>query len=182
MTGHRPLDPAAVASTPTRTLLRLYAVTLTELLRRGVIRTRNAPAGDLAEELVARAYGGRLAPPSEKSWDVVAADGRRLQVKCRTVRGTGQSGQLGLSPFRSFDFEAAVVVLLDESTYDVVRAVELPAAAVREAARPVPWVNGHRVSASSSLLGRADATDVTQQLQEALDRLDDGLIDEGTAS
>jgi hypothetical protein len=37
-----PIDPAQVRCTPTRTLLRLYAATLTELLRRRVIRTRNA--------------------------------------------------------------------------------------------------------------------------------------------
>ena len=60
-----PLDPEHIAATPTRTLLRVYAATLTELVRRGVVRTRNAPAGDLAELLVARAYGGEMAPNSE---------------------------------------------------------------------------------------------------------------------
>ena len=55
----------------TRALLRLYSEILTELLQRGVVRSRNAPAGDLAEWLVARAYGGKLAPPSAKSWDVL---------------------------------------------------------------------------------------------------------------
>lgn len=172
MTDCAPLDVAAVAGTSTRVLLRVYAATLTELLRRGVIRTRNAPAGDLAEELVARAYGGRLAPPAEKSWDVKTADGRRLQVKCRSVSGVVRHGQLGLSPFRSFDFDAAVVVLLHEETYDVVRAVELPVSLVEEVARPVPWVNGHRVSAAASLLDRSGTTDVTHLLRAALDRLD----------
>ena len=56
---------------------------LSELRARGVIRTLNAPSGDLAETLTERAYQSELAPNSEKSWDVRAADGRFLQVKSR---------------------------------------------------------------------------------------------------
>lgn len=73
-----------IPDAPTQELLRLYAQILTELLRRGVVRSRNAPAGDLAELLVARAYSGDLAPLSEKSWDVDAG-GRKLQVKSRVI-------------------------------------------------------------------------------------------------
>jgi hypothetical protein len=167
------LDPADVGTTPTRTLLRLHAATLTELIRRGVVRTRNAPAGDVAELLVAGAYSGKLAPPVEKSWDVRAADGRRLQVKCRTVGAAARRGQRGLSPFRSFDFDAAVVVLLDESTFDVVQAVELPVAVVEKAGRHVAWVNGYRVRVTAELLDRPDAIDVTERLQAVLLRVDD---------
>jgi hypothetical protein len=137
-----------------------------------VVRTRNAPAGDLAEWLVARAYGGSLAPNSEKSWDV-STDGRRLQVKCRTVGDGAARGQRGLSPFRSFDFDAVVVVLLDEETYDVVRAVELPVAVVREESRRVEHVNGFRLRATPTLLGHAQAIDVTTRLQAALADLDE---------
>jgi hypothetical protein len=159
MTRRHGLDPADVAVTPTRTLLRVYAATLTELVRRGVVRTRNAPAGDLAELLVARAYAGELAPNSEKSWDVRADDGRLLQVKCRVVSERPSRGQLGLSPFRSFDFDAAVIVLLAEATYDVVQAVELPVGAVKESSRLVRHVNGHRLLATPALLtGRARST------------------------
>jgi len=64
----------------TRDLLAGYVEILDELLRRKVIRTRNAPAGDLAERVVAAAYGGELAPNLAKSWDVQASDGRLLQV------------------------------------------------------------------------------------------------------
>ena len=168
-----PIDVRAVEHTPTRTLLRLYAATPTELLRRRVVRTRNAPAGDLAEWLVARAYGGELAPASEKSWDVRSVDGRRLQVKCRTVSEVARRGQRGLSPFRSFDFEAAVIVLLDETTFDVVQAVELPVDAIRASARHVAWVNGHRVRANAALLTSPAARDVTTLLRRAMDHLDD---------
>jgi hypothetical protein len=66
-------------------LLALSRRILAELRRRGVIRSGNAPAGDYAELPVQRATSGELAPNSQKSWDVVARDGERLQVKARVV-------------------------------------------------------------------------------------------------
>lgn len=84
---------------PTADLFSLYRSSLSVLKARGVIRTMNAPAGDYAEFLVGRAFGGTLAPNSAKSWDVLAANGDRLQVKCRVVsepiKGRGQR-QLGV--------------------------------------------------------------------------------------
>jgi hypothetical protein len=47
-------------------LLRLQAEARAELRRRRVVRTANAPAGDFAELLVARATRGTLAEPSQK--------------------------------------------------------------------------------------------------------------------
>jgi hypothetical protein len=173
VTAHRALDPADVVTTPTRTLLRVQAAALTELIRRGVVRTRNAPAGDLAETLVARAYAGTLAPPSEKSWDVEVPDGRRLQVKCRLVGPAARRGQRGLSPFRSFEFDAAVIVLLDELTFDVERAVEVPVSVIQDAGHHVPWVNGFRVRASAELLDHPSVVDVTERIQAAVLGLDD---------
>jgi hypothetical protein len=173
VTTLRVLDPADVVTTPTRTLLRVQAAALSELIRRGVVRTRNAPAGDLAESLVARAYAGTLAPPSEKSWDVKVPDGRRLQVKCRLVSQEARRGQRGLSTFRSFDFDAAVIVLLDELTFDVTQAVEAPVAVIQDAARYVPWLNGFRFRASVGLVDDPLVVDVTDRLQAALEALDD---------
>src|SRR3546814_20590701 len=56
-----------------------------DLIHRGLIRTRNPPLGDLAEHLVWKAYGGTLADNSAKSYDVTDADGRRIQVKARAI-------------------------------------------------------------------------------------------------
>lgn len=88
-------DRVNLADMSSRVLLQTYASILTELVERGVTRSRNAPVGDIAEFLVRIAYDGELAPPSEKSWDVRGSDGRKLQVKCRLVvpdsRGTQQT-------------------------------------------------------------------------------------------
>ncbi len=111
-------------------LFSLYRAILSELKRRGVIRTENAPVGDYAEYLVATALGGQLAPNSEKSWDVLGSDGEKLQVKARVVSDPAGPGQLQLSPFRSFGFDSAVIVLLSATDYAVSRASKVPRSVV----------------------------------------------------
>jgi len=168
-----PVPPHGVAlqAMTVRQLLRLYADLLTELVRRDVVRSRNAPAGDLAEHLVHRAYGGELAPPSEKSWDVRAPDGRLLQVKARLI-AAGDRRSHNYSPFRSFGFDACVFLLLDAHTYDVVQAVEVPVDAVRALARETKWVAGSRVSTRAPLAALAGAVDRTEDISAALRDLD----------
>lgn len=150
----------------TRALLRLYADILTELIHRGVVRSRNAPAGDLAEHLLANAFGGELAPPSEKSWDVRVGD-RRLQVKVRLI-AAGDRRSHSYSPFRSWNFDACVFVLLDAHTYDVARAIEVPAEGVQELAREVKWVKGFRIGTRADLRHVTGAVDWTAELRQAL--------------
>lgn len=162
-TGLRALD--------SRTLLRQYAETLTILLERGVVRSRNAPAGDLAETLVSHAYGGQLAPPSQKSWDVQLPDGTTLQVKCRVIDPQGRRSQV-YSPFRSWSFDRCVFVLLDIETYEVISGVEVPAASLRSIARRSEWVAGDRIGLSTDLTSLDSARDVTEMLSAAMAALE----------
>ena len=94
-------------------LLQAYSSILGELRSRGLVRTNNAPVGDLAEYACAIVYGGVLAPNSAKSYDLTAADGRRIQVKVRNIREDTRSSSV-FSPLRSFDFDVCVFVLVDE--------------------------------------------------------------------
>lgn len=165
------MEPIDLSGMALRRLLGLYSEILTELLRRGVVRSRNAPAGDLAEALVAAAYEGKLAPPSEKSWDVRAADGRALQVKCRVLEA-GDNRSHAYSPFRSWSFDACVFILLDSVTYDVTKALEVPVAQVEEASREVAWVRGHRLHVRQDLAALPGARDVTSLVRAAFDALD----------
>jgi hypothetical protein len=142
---------------------------LTELNRRDVLRSRNPPAGDLAEYLVAKAYQGELAAPSVKSWDVQAGD-RLLQVKCRLL-DQGDRRSQSFSPFRSWEFDACVFMALDCYTYDVVRAVEIPMETVKTLARETSWVRGHRVNVSQIAGPVQGARDVTDLIRRALDDL-----------
>jgi len=115
-------------------LFAFYRAILSELKSRGVIRTENAPVGDYAEHLVATALGGQVAPKSQKSWDVLGSDGEKLQVKARVVSDPAGPGQLQLSPFRSFGFDSAVIVLLSATDYSVFRASKVPREVVESSA------------------------------------------------
>jgi len=154
-----------LAATPRPSLFALYRSILAELKTRGVVRTENAPAGDYAEYLVATAFSGKLAPNSEKSWDVLVPDGTRLQVKARVVSDPPLPGQRQLSPFRSFAFDAAVVVLLAGTDYSVRRAVQVPRSVVRTHASYREHVNGQVLRATDALFAQPGCVDVTERLR-----------------
>lgn len=150
-------------------LLRLYAQILARLRVTGIVRSANAPAGDLAERLVLDAYHGVLAPPSEKSWDVLTPNGRKLQVKCRVLSSAKPNGQ-SFSAFRSWDFDACVFVLLDAATYEVTLALELERDVAQSMAHEASWVAGHRLSIAE-VRASAAVEDVTERLQAAFSAL-----------
>lgn len=163
----RVTDPEGVGSATIGELFELYRAILRELRARGVVRTENAPAGDYAEFLVAAAVGGELAPNSEKSWDVRTPTGTRLQVKSRVVSSPPRSGQLQLSPFRSFDFDEAVIVLFSDEDYSVTKAVRLPRGVVEGLSVYNEHVNGHIAHARAAALSHPSAVDVTDLLRAA---------------
>ena len=151
---------------PTGELLALSRGILAELRHRGVIRSGNAPAGDYAELLVQQATGGQLAPNSQRSWDVKTPTGERLQVKARVVPNPRTAGRRQLSVFRSWDFDAAVIVLFDDE-FRVWRAARLPVETLQAAARFVQHVSGYRVLAKDELLAAGD--DWTERLRAAVE-------------
>jgi hypothetical protein len=150
--------------TPTRELFGLYRKILRELSRRKIVRTMNAPAGDYAEYLVAALMEGELADNSEKSWDVKTPTGERLQVKCRVVDPARKSVQRQLSPFRTWDFDRAIVVLFDDD-YEVHRCVSIPRELIQEHAKYRSHVNGHVVRATDALMDDPSVEDLTAALR-----------------
>jgi len=145
----------------TAELFSTYRGILRSLRERGIIRTGNAPTGDYAEYLAAKFLGGHLADNSEKSYDVEAPDGTRYQVKSRVVDGKG-AGKRQLSPFRSWGFDHALIVLFDDD-YGVERAATIPVEVMQERATHRAHVNGHVAFATDDLLDLG--TDVTDALQ-----------------
>ncbi len=152
-------------------LLGRYAEVMGELFDRGIIRTRNAPAGDLVELLVARAYDGALAPNPARGWHVALPDGRHLLVKCRVIHPGRRSG-MSYSAIRSWGFDACVFVELDAATYGVRSAVEVPVAVVREISHQQDWADSGRVRVAEDLVGLDGAVDRTPVLRAALAALD----------
>lgn len=108
--------PRAFADHATPQLLSQYAQILAELRIRGVVRTANAPLGDYAEHMALRVYGGSLAQNSAKSYDLTTDNGRRIQVKARTVSASTSASAV-FSVFRSFEFDVATLLVLDSRTY-----------------------------------------------------------------
>jgi hypothetical protein len=152
----------------TADLLAGYAATLRELRRRDAIRSANAPAGDYAEWLVARATNGELVKNfSVKSFDITLPSGERVQVKARVTSDPPRSGQLQTSPFRSWDFELAAFVLLRDRDYAVQRAVLVPTEVVRQVAKHRPHVNGHVVFMTPALLDHASSRDITEAVRRS---------------
>ena len=139
-------------------LLAQYAAILSELRRRGISRTSNAPLGDYAEHLASAVYRGPLEPNSVKSHDLVSADGRRIQVKAITI-ADGMHPSATFSAFRSFDFDAAAFLAVDRATYDVLWAREVPADEVRAAARFSTHTNAHTVRIPVAAKLGVDVTD-----------------------
>lgn len=147
-------------------LLNFYRLILAELRRRGVVRSSNAPTGDLAELLVAHALHGELVANSEKSFDLVAPDWNRVQVKSRLVDPKGK-GTRQLSPIRSWEFDWLAVVLFRDD-YSILRATLIAVANVRSAARQSNHVNGGVVMATDAFLTAEGIVDITAQIVEAL--------------
>jgi hypothetical protein len=138
-----------------------------ELLLRRLVRTANAPAGDYAEFLVAKALNGNLEDNSVKSYDLTCAEFGKVQVKARVVSSPIKSSQRQTSPFRSDGFDYAAFVMLSNSDYRVVRAALVPRDVVSAQWTWRAHVNGHVVFMRSSLLNDPMATDITERLREA---------------
>ena len=145
-------------------LLALSGGALAELRERAVVRTANAPAGDLAERLVADAMGGHLAPNAQKSWDVLVAGTERVQVKARVVADLTNAGQRQVSAFRSWDCDSVMFVLFDPM-YRVRMAGLVPAAVVRAHSRRVDFTASDRVFATDAMLALGE--DWTERLQSS---------------
>lgn len=137
-------------------LLTTYAGILDELRDRGLIRTKNAPVGDLAEYACAIAYCGELAKNSEKSYDLVADDGRRVQVKVRNVDGSTSPSQV-FSPIRSFGFDVCVFILVNDD--HVSTAWEWTAEDVRAHGQHRTHTNGTIVRVGQVRMAGADVTE-----------------------
>ena len=142
-------------------LLVRYADILAELRHRGLVRTNNAPIGDLAEYCAAIVYDGLLAPNSEKAYDLVADDGRKVQVKVRVIR-SDTSPSAVFSPIRSFGFDVCIFLLIDGDDGGVLSAREWTTQEVQEAGKHRAHTNGVVVrvgqvrSASARGLDRSD--------------------------
>jgi len=105
---------ATFAKGASKTCFVSYGEILRQLEQREICTTKDRPIGGYGEWLVARAFGDERQSNSNKSVDVIAPDGVRLQVKARWLPLEGGSRQL--SVIRNLDkggFDYIVAVLLN---------------------------------------------------------------------
>lgn len=153
-------------------LLGSYAQILAELRRRNVVRSNNAPVGDYAEALVAKTLGGKLANDvSEKSYDLIAPKWGKVQVKARVVGEPPRRSDLQTSPFRSWDFAYAALVMVRRSDYRVRGAFLVPVETLRPHSTWRQYLNGSIVHMTPALLAERGVVDITERVQHAADSM-----------
>lgn len=130
-----------------------------EIAARGHTRTSSSLAGELIERTVSVAYNGQLADVGNKSVDVLASDGRGIQVKTRSL----PKGDLRHWAFRDFNFDATVVVAVDRATSTIDWARELTRAEAEAIAKPHSR-DGWRIRMASA---QKAGKDVSEKLQRA---------------
>lgn len=150
-------------------LLGLEASIVEELRRRGLVRSNNKPLGDIAEQVVLAARGGVLEANSTKSHDITTPAGVRIQVKGMGARTTA-SGKF--SPFRSFDFDAAIFLLFAAPSFDLVLAREVSSGEVDSMSRYSEHTNGKQPTLAQV---RGAGVDVAAEMQAAYLTLDRAL-------
>jgi hypothetical protein len=95
-----------------------------DLIRLGVVRSKRLVA-DLGEEIAARFYGVPLVDnANEPGYDLVARDGRRVQVRALRSTPTRERSVMG-SMKEPYDALFAVKLTVD---YEPLRAIEVPRA------------------------------------------------------
>lgn len=133
-----------LAEKTTTELLRLYGDVLDELRRREVVRSKNNPVADYAEQLVCHALQGVLQPKSNKSFDVLGKDRLRYEVKARRItpdNGSRQLGALRGLDKQPFDF---LVGVLFNADFSVRRAAIVPWEVVFQNSAHVAHTNAWR--------------------------------------
>ena len=107
-------------------LLRLHSSAVSELKRRKIVRTENAPLGDYAEWLLCQTFGWEAQTNSTQDVDAVGPGGVRYQIKARRLLRKNASRQLGaLRRLNEGNFDFLAATLFD-ADYNVWHAAMIP--------------------------------------------------------
>jgi hypothetical protein len=156
-------EPGLADSRTTSELLRAFAGVLRELRRRGIVRSYNNPAADIAEWLGARVFGLKLEGNSAKGYDAVDAAGKRYQIKSRRITPDNASTQLGvLRDLASAQFDLLLAIYFTED-FEVQSAYLVEHGAVVQHALFSKAQRGHVLHAKTALLTDPRCVDVTDR-------------------
>ena len=143
-------------------LLQTHGAVIDELLRRGVVKTRNNRIGDYTEWLVCKRMQLEMQPNSRAAFDAIDAEGIRYQIKGRQEnRPSVQFSAIRDLADHGFDFVIAVVFNAD---YSIRFAVTIPHKIVPRFARYQEHTNAHNLILTDSIAREAGVTDIRQRL------------------
>ena len=146
-------------------LLRTHAATIDELMRRGVVKTRNNPIGDYTVWRVCRALNLDMESNRNKSFDAIDDRGGRYKIKGRQE----ESSSVQLSVIRNLDdveFDVLIAVVFNND-YSIRLAVRVPHKAVARMSKFRRHVNGHVLTLTDSTKLEADVSDITEKLRDS---------------
>ncbi|MGW9111863.1 DUF6998 domain-containing protein [Microbacterium sp. NPDC055683] len=157
------MQPADTTAMTLAELLSTQAAIATELQRRGLVRTSTSLAGELAEHLAQRVYGGELPPPTNRAVDLIDAHNRRIQVKARHLP---HGVQRHFAFAEGLDFDLAIAIRFDRATWELVYAREFNV----EELHPLlsPHADGPRLTTARAA---RNGKDVTGAFREAYAQL-----------
>lgn len=148
-------------------LLALQVHISDQLIKRGIVRSANAPTGDYAETLFCRAFGWELAPKSAKGYDAIdGVANLRIQIKARRLSKPTTSRQLSaLRDLNDQPFELLAGVLFGHD-YGIHRAALIPYGTVLTKSRYVEHTNSWRFYLNDNVWSLPDVVDITNVLKD----------------
>lgn len=152
-----------------RFLLRQYAETVDALQVTGITRSKNNPAADYAEWLVATSLQLTLCPKSTTGHDAVGPDGAKYEIKSRRLTKDNPSRQLGaLRKLDEHHFDWLIGVLF-EKDFSVKGAAKIPWEAVCKHATYAKHTNSWRFLLRDSVWDDPSVEDITERLKGTVD-------------
>lgn len=120
--------------------------------------------GEFAERLSCAYYQGEQLPASNKSADILAKDGKLIQVKSRKISHLTTTS---LNVIRSWDFDMLTIILFSKDG-NILKAIEIDSETASSLSKRSDHQNGSILTTSSRLLDHPKAKDITLALQAIL--------------
>ena len=160
-------------NTTIKDLLKLQSSIVEELISRGVLRTGNNPAGDLAEYLFCKTFDWKLETNSQNGFDATNNNNIKYQIKSRRLIRNIRGERL-LSDFRDlelkkFDFLAGILFNADFSIYKA--AIVPHQTVVDKSSSFSQHSNAHKFYLCDNIWELPNTQDVTNELQSIFNSL-----------
>ncbi|MDE2801380.1 MAG: hypothetical protein OXK21_00675 [Chloroflexota bacterium] len=140
-------------------LLQTHSAVITELNRRGVVKTKNNPIGDYTEWMVCNRLRLQRQGNSRAAFDAIDRQGVRYQIKSRC----SEASTVQFSPIRNLEqhgFDFVIAVVFNED-YSVRFAVMIPHDVVPSLARYQAHINGHNLILTSNAVALEGVKDIS---------------------